>query len=63
MTVADLIECLQAMPAHWPVHVKVKADGAGGGADWDYLYTLDCERDNFPTQGCMAVITINEEPK
>lgn len=62
MTVAELIERLQAMPGHIPVHVEVAADGSGGGADVDYLYTLDCELSSFPSQGRMAVITINQEP-
>ena len=63
MTVAELREALAGMPDHWPVHVEVPADGSGGGADWDYLYTLDCQRQNFRTQGCMAVIRINTDPK
>jgi hypothetical protein len=62
MTVDQLREALAAMPGHWPVHVEVDADGSGGGADKDYLYTLDCERSSFPSQGNMAVITINREP-
>ncbi len=63
MTVEELRERLAAMPGHWPVHVAVRADGSGGGADTDYLYTLDCHSDNFPSQGSMAVITINYDPK
>lgn len=62
MTVDQLREALATMPGHWPVHVAVPADGSGGGADTDYLYTLDVERENFPSQGNMAVITINREP-
>jgi hypothetical protein len=62
MKVADLIEQLQAMPGHLPVHVAFPADGSGGGADTDYYYTLDCELSSFPTQGRMAVITLNMEP-
>jgi hypothetical protein len=62
MTVAELISELQGMPGHWPVHVEIKADGSGGGADWDYLYTLEAVRSHFPTQGNMAVIRINYEP-
>jgi hypothetical protein len=62
VTVADLIRELQQMPGHWPVHVEVRADGSGGGADTDYLYTLDCVPSSFPTQGSMAVIRINYEP-
>jgi hypothetical protein len=60
MTVQELREALAAMPGHWPVHVEVRADGSGGGAGTDYLYTLDVQRDNFPTQGNMAVIRIDE---
>jgi hypothetical protein len=63
MNVAQLIEALQAMPGHWPVHVADAEDGSGGGCETVYRYTLDCERGNFPTVGCMAVITINEDPK
>lgn len=59
MNVQELREALADLPAHWPVHVAVRADGSGGGADTDYLYTLDVQRDNFPTQGCMAVIRID----
>ncbi len=62
MNVAQMIEALQALPAHWPVHVAMTADGSGGGADTDYLYTLDVEHTNFPTQGNIAVITINRHP-
>lgn len=63
MTVAQLMERLQAMPGHIPVHVEFPADGSGGGADTDYFYTLDCELSSFPSQGRMAVITLNLEPK
>ena len=63
MTVDQLREALSKMPGHWPVHVAVNSDHEhGGGSDTDYLYTLDCLRENFPTQGNMAVITINYEP-
>jgi hypothetical protein len=62
VTVADLIERLQTMPGHWPVYIEDTADGSGGGAEVVYRYTLDCERGNFPTQGGMAVITINHDP-
>lgn len=62
MNVAQLIEALQSLPSHWPVHVAVPADGNGGGAATDYLYTLDVESFNFPSQGNMAVITINHAP-
>jgi hypothetical protein len=63
MTVQELREALATMPDHWPVHVEVRADGSGGGADQDYFYTLDVVPDNFPSQGNMAVIRINYEPK
>lgn len=59
MNVQELREALADLPDHWPVHVAVKADGSGGDADTDYLYTLDVQRDNFPTQGNMAVIRID----
>lgn len=62
MNVSQLIEALQSLPSHWPVHVAVPVDGSGGGADTDYIYTLDVESSNFPSQGNMAVITINTEP-
>lgn len=63
MNVQQLREALEHMPDHWPVHVRMPADGSGGGADFDYLYTLECLPDNFPTQGNMAVISINHDPK
>lgn len=62
MTVEQLREALAGMPGHLPVHIEVPADGSGGGADVEYLYTLDCHLDAFPKQGRMAVITINTEP-
>lgn len=62
MTVQQLREALEKMPGHWPVHVEYQADGSGGGCDTEYLYVLDCERSSFPTQGNMAVITINRNP-
>lgn len=63
MNVAQLIEALQAMPGHLPVHVEVNSDhDRGHGQDTDYLYTLDCVQSNFPSQGNMAVIRINYEP-
>lgn len=58
MTVSDMIEKLQAMPGHWPVHVAIPKDGSGGGADTDFEYTLDVERGNFPTYGNMAVVLL-----
>lgn len=64
MTVDQLREVLAGMPGHIPVHVAVKSDQEnGGGADTDYLYTLDCGIESFPTQGRMAVISINYEPR
>jgi hypothetical protein len=63
VTVQELREALAAMPDHWPVHVEVRADSSGGGADFEYFYTLDCVHDNFPSQGSMAVIRINYEPR
>ena len=58
MTVAQLIELLQAMPGHLPVHVAVPDDHGT-----DIFYTLDCEMSSFPTQGRIALITLNMEPK
>lgn len=64
MNVQQLREALASMPDHWPVHVRVPAwNPSGGGADFDYLYTLECLPDNFPTQGNMAVIHINLDPR
>jgi hypothetical protein len=63
MTVDQLREALATMPGHVPVHVEVNSDhDHGGGADTDFLYTLDCVLENFPTKGRMAVIRINYEP-
>jgi hypothetical protein len=60
MNVRELREALDNLPGHLPVHVAVNSDhDNGGGADTDYLYTLDVQRDNFPTQGNMAVIRID----
>lgn len=63
MNVRELREALAAMPDHWPVHVEVPADGSGGGADTDILFTLDCVPSNFRTYGCMALVRINPEPQ
>jgi hypothetical protein len=63
VTVEQLRAALAAMPGHWPVHVAVNSDhDHGRGIDTDYLFTLDCVRSAFPSQGNMAVITINYEP-
>lgn len=62
MTVQELREALEKMPGHWPVRVELRVDGSGGGADFDYHYTLDCVPSAFPTQGCMAVIRLNYNP-
>ena len=60
MNVQQLREALADLPGHWPVHVAVNSDhDHGGGADTDYLYTLDVQTDNFPSQGNMAVIRID----
>lgn len=63
MTVNELREALEKIPGHWPVHLAVRADGSGGGADEDFLYTLECVPENFPKHGGMAVIRPNYEPK
>ncbi len=62
MTVAQLIRELQEIPGHLPVHVAVRADGSGGGADTDYYFVAGAELDSFPTHGNMAVIQINYHP-
>jgi hypothetical protein len=63
VTVDQLREALATMPGHVPVHVEVPADGSGGGADVDLLFTLDCALEAFPTQGRIAVIRINPAPR
>lgn len=60
ITVADLIEKLQAMPGHWPVHIEMPCNDAAGT---DYFYALDWELQSFPTQGLMAVIVPNMNPR
>lgn len=62
MTVDQLREALATMPGHVPVHIAMPAEGSGGGADVDYLFTLDCTLEAFPSQGRMVVITINQRP-
>ena len=59
----QLREVLASMPGHLPVHVGVRADGSGGGADTDYLFTSDCLVEGFPSQGRIVVIYVNDEPK
>lgn len=63
MTVSELREALEKMPDHWPVLVALDMDGSGGGADEQFLFTLECVPENFPTQGCMAVVRVDHEPK
>ncbi len=63
MTVDELREALAAMPAHYPVHIAARADGSGGGSDEDFLHTLECVPEAFPTYGNMAVIRINYDPR
>jgi hypothetical protein len=63
MTVNDLREALEKMPGHWPVHVAVLVAADGGGAEEDFLFTLECVPENFPSQGCMAVVRVNYEPR
>jgi len=63
MNVQELREALEKMPGHWPVHLAVSTDGSGGGADEDFLFTLECVAESFPTQGCMAVIRANNDPQ
>lgn len=63
MNVQELREALDKMPGHWPVRVAVRADGSGGGADEDFLFTLECVPESFPSQGCMAVVRVNYDPQ
>lgn len=63
MNVKELREALEKMPDHWPVHLAVAAEGSGGWADEEYLFTLECVAESFPTQGCMAVIRANNDPR
>ena len=56
MTVQELREALASMPGHWPVHLAVAADGGGGGADEDYLYTLECVPENAIGNGRAGII-------
>ena len=63
MTVTELRDALSKMPGHLPVHVAVLSDGSGGGVDEDFLYTLECVRENFPSQGSMAVVRLNYDPR
>lgn len=62
MTVDQLREALDGMPGHIPVHVAVKSED-GFGVVTSYLYVMDCKIEGFPSQGRMAVIGINYEPK
>lgn len=61
MTVDQLREALASMPGHLPVHIANPVKGSTA-ADVDYLYTLDCQIEAYPSQGRMVVITINTEP-
>jgi hypothetical protein len=62
MTVAELREALAHVPGHWPVHVAVRSDGSGDGADEDFLYTLECKAEVFPAHGNIAVVRAHYEP-
>ena len=48
MTVAELREALEMMPGHWPVHVAVRADGSGGGADEDWMNDMATQGSRMP---------------
>ena len=63
MTVSELREALARMPDHWPVFVAEQVDGSGGSTDEQFLFTLECVPEAFPTQGCMAVVRVNHEPR
>ena len=63
MTVDQLREALATMPGHWPVHLAVAGDGSGGCADEDFLFVLECVPEAFPSQGNMAVIRANNDPR
>ena len=60
ITVADLIEKLSSLPGHIPVHIEMPCADAAGTV---YFYALDCELHSFPTQGLMAVIVPNMNPR
>jgi len=63
MNVQQLREALSSMPGHWPVHLAVVSEDASGGAlDEDFLFTLECVPESFPSQGCMCVIRANYDP-
>ena len=62
MTVAELREALEKLPGHWPVHVAVRPNGPDVFADEEYLYTLECVPEAYPSQGNMAVVRVNYAP-
>lgn len=62
MTVSELREALAKMPGHLPVHLAVRADASGGCSDEDFLFTLECKQEAFPTQGNIAVVRANYQP-
>ena len=61
MTVAELIEELQRLPAHWPVTVEVEYN-EGFQSEREVLFhrALDVQPGNFPSQGSMAVIRLGD---
>lgn len=61
MTVEQLREALAGMPGHLPVHIANPIKGSTS-SEVEYLFTMDCQLEAFPTQGRMVVITINTEP-
>jgi hypothetical protein len=56
MTVAQLIEALQAMPGHWPACVAITVEGSGGGADVEYHDVIDCSPGSIISIGSLAAI-------
>lgn len=61
MTVDELREKLAGVPGHLPVVIEQTVDGSGGGADVEYVLTLDAERTNFPTVGSLFAITLGDK--
>lgn len=55
MTVKQLREALESLPGHWPVVV-----GYVGVDDVHYMPAREVELINFPTQGNMASIVIDD---
>lgn len=69
MNVQQLREALQAMPDHLPVMLAVRGGDATRKdlAHWcegvDFIFSLDCKVEAFPTFGRMAVVYADHEPR